>query len=133
MSHARGVSRLAPCLQRRDSMLLDVDVSRRPDAAILRCRGRLVLGDGAAPLREAGRRALLAGRSLALDLRRVTQIDAHGAGVLAELCAAARETGRALRLIGASDRVRLLLHVTRLDKVIAATADAPAPRLTASA
>lgn len=114
-------------------MLLDIDVSTRPDAAILRCRGRLVFGDGAAPLREAGHRALLAGRSLALDLRRVTQIDAHGAGVLAELCAAARETGHALRLAGVSDRVRLLLAVTRLDRAIAATADAPATPLHASA
>jgi anti-anti-sigma factor len=99
-------------------MLVEMDMHPGSDLALLRCRGRLVLGEGAALVRAAARRALLEGHAVALDLAPVTQMDAHGAGVLAELSAIARETGRALLLAGASHRVRRMLHLTRLDALI---------------
>ena len=114
-------------------MLLEVEIRPSHDVAVLRCRGRLVSGDGAALLGEAGRRALLARRAVALDLRPVTQMDAHGAGVLADLCATARAAGRTLLLAGASDRVRRLLHVTGLDTIIPADSAACADVIAAPA
>lgn len=97
---------------------MDIDIISTRDLAILQCRGRLVFGDGAAALRQATRRALRRGQAVALDLGRVTQMDAHGTGVLAELAETARREGRALMLAHASDRVRRLLRITRLDTAI---------------
>lgn len=97
---------------------MDIDVITTGEVAILRCRGRLVLGDGAAPFREAARRALRRSAFVALDLDRITQMDAHGTGVLAELIELARREGRGLMVSCMSDRVRRLLRVTRLDTVI---------------
>lgn len=99
-------------------MPLHIDTTMTPTVTILRCRGRMVLGDGTTSLREAFRRALARGQVIALDLGLVTHMDAHGVGVLAEVCAMARQRGRALFLVRASRRVSLLLRITRLDTVI---------------
>lgn len=109
-------------------MTVEIDTITTRELAILRCRGRLVLGDGAAPLREAVRRALSRGQAVALDLGPVTQMDAHGTGVLAELADLARRDGRALMLARVSDRVRRLLRLTGLDTVIPALKDPVALR-----
>ena len=109
-------------------MTVDIDIVTTREVAILRCRGRLVLGDGAAPLREAARRALSRGQAVALDLGLVTQMDAHGTGVLAELAGTARREGRVLVLARVNDRVRRLLRLTRLDTVIPGLKDAVALR-----
>lgn len=103
---------------------MDIDIITTRDLAILRCRGRLVFGDGAGPLGEAGRRALSAGRAVALDLDKVTQMDAHGTGVIAELADLARRQGSALMVSKVSDRARRLLRLTRLDSVIPGAMDA---------
>jgi anti-anti-sigma factor len=99
-------------------MAFDIALVRSRDATILSCRGTLVMERGASALREAGERALSAGKSLALDLAFVTQMDARAIGVLAELYGAARNAGRRVVLVGASDRVTRLLRLTRLDRFI---------------
>lgn len=99
-------------------MPFSVEIIRARGAIVLRCRGRLVLGHGAGLLRELARRALASGDAVAVDVTRVTQTDAHAIGVLAELCATAREAGSTLMLAGASDRVRRLLRLTRLDSFL---------------
>jgi anti-anti-sigma factor len=109
-------------------MTVDIDIITTRELVTLRCRGRLVLGDGAAALREAAARALSRGQTVALDLGRVTQMDAHGTGVLADLAGIARREGRALMLARVSDPVRSLLRLTRLDTVIPALSDAMAIR-----
>jgi anti-anti-sigma factor len=103
---------------------VEIDVISTRELAILRCRGRLVLGDGAALLREVARRALAGGQAVALDLGRVTQMDAHATGVLAELTGIARDAGRPLMLARVSDRVRHLLRLSRLDTIIPGLRDA---------
>jgi anti-anti-sigma factor len=102
----------------RTRLLVEIEVITTRELALLRCRGRLVLGDGAALLREVASRALAAGQAVALDLGRVSQMDAHATGVLAELIESARNQGVALVLARVSDRVRRILRVTRLDQVI---------------
>ena len=105
-------------------MTVEIEITNTRELAILRCQGRLVLGDGAATLREAARRALSAGQAVALDLGRVTQLDAHGTGVLAELFEIARREGRAFMVARVSGRVRRVLRLTRLDTVIPGVRDA---------
>lgn len=104
---------------------MEIDVITTGEVAILTCRGRLVLGAGAAPFRDTARRALRRSALVALDLDRVTQMDAHGTGVLAELADLARREGRGLTVARVSDRVRRLLGVTRLDTVIQGLNGAP--------
>jgi anti-sigma B factor antagonist len=96
---------------------MDIELNRIRQVAVVHCRGRLVFADGAERLRTAAAQALLAGQDVVLDLARVTQMDAHGAGVLAELFGLARRERRRLSLTGASDRVRRVLRVTGLDSV----------------
>jgi anti-anti-sigma regulatory factor len=45
-------------------------------------------------------------------------MDAHGTGVVADLCATARKNGATLMLAGASGRVRRLLRLSGLDRVM---------------
>ena len=99
-------------------MPFELEVIRTPDMTILRCRGRLVLEHGAAPLGEVARQELSRGQDVALDLGAVTQMDARGTGVLAELCGIARARRCLLGLAGVSDRVQRLLRLTLLDTVI---------------
>lgn len=107
---------------------MDIDITTTRDLAILRCRGRLVFGDGAAPLKDAARRALLRGHAVALDLDKVTQMDAHATGVIAELADLARRQGRALTVARVSDRARRLLRLMRLDTVVPGASDAMSSR-----
>lgn len=97
---------------------MDIDIIATRELTIVRCRGRLVFADGADLLHTAAAAAFLAGQDVVLDLRQVTQVDAYGAGVLADLSARARQEGRALSLTGATDRVRQVLRVTGLESVV---------------
>ena len=63
--------------------------------------------------------ALSDGHAVALDLGAVTQIDAHGAGVLAELSADAQRAGLPLSVVRAGARVRHLLRLTHLEAMMA--------------
>jgi anti-anti-sigma factor len=95
-----------------------IHIIRISGVTVLRCHGRLVLGQESTQFRMAAERALAECDVVALDLAGVWQMDAHGIGVLAELYASARDTGRALILAGVNNRVQRLLRLTRLDKVI---------------
>jgi anti-anti-sigma factor len=99
-------------------MRFGVDIVRGRDMATLLCRGRLVFDHGVPLLRDVAHRELSRGHVVALDLGSITQIDASGVGVVAGLCDAAQRMGRGVVLLGATDRVSLLLHLTRLDTLI---------------
>jgi anti-sigma B factor antagonist len=77
-----------------------------------------VLEHGAPVLREIAGRELSRFQSIGLDLRSVTELDARGVGVIAELCQAARNAGRVLVLTGVNERVLRLFRLTRLDKLL---------------
>jgi anti-anti-sigma factor len=99
-------------------MQFGVDIVRSRDMATLLCRGRLVFDHGVPLLRDVAHRELSRGHVLALDLGSITQMDASGVGVVAGLCDAAQRMGRGVVLVGPTDRVTLLLHLTRLDTLI---------------
>ena len=64
---------------------------------------------------------------VALDLSRVTHIDARGLAELVQAYTTLRRLGGQLTLIALSPRVRQLLAVTRLDTVFAVRERAPDP------
>lgn len=93
------------------------DCIRSDDQLLLRFSGRLMLD----PRVDTDWRACLERSTIAaiaVDLADVTEIDASGLGLLADLTQVTRQTGRRLAVVSASPRVRRLLSLTRLDAAI---------------
>ena len=74
-------------------------------------------------LQETTERLLAECASCIVDLAGVTQVDARGLGVLAELVGRARAAQRSFRVINVNDRVRAALRLTRLDEVLELTSE----------
>jgi len=97
--------------------LFTADCSRHANQVSLRLSGRLVeprrtMANWTACLDK------LAGADVRVDLGSVTDIDARGLGLLAELTRETRRTGGRIAVVGASPRVRKLLHLTHLDGLL---------------
>jgi anti-anti-sigma factor len=75
--------------------------------------GRLVLGQGADIALWLPYLTTAAGRTIEVDLKGVTDIDARGLGLLLELAYCA-DAGSSLHFVGASPRVMRLVRLTRL-------------------
>ena len=80
---------------------------------MLRVSGRLV---------ETGRKTVWPTRlddatraDVCIDLGKLTEIDASGLGLLAEIARAAQSEGRRVAVVSANGRVRHLLELTGLD------------------
>ncbi len=91
--------------------------------ALLQAAGRLVLGHGAdrrfwAPILDGSERI-----DILLDLAGVTDLDAAGIGLIAELCRSMRRRGGTVRVFAASPRVETLLRLTGVDNAL----DRPMP------
>jgi anti-anti-sigma factor len=94
------------------------DCSRRADQVSLRVTGRLV---------SARRPSVdwldcidrMGGSEVRIDLDSVTEIDARGLGMLAELARHLRARDRRVVVVRASPRVRRLLTLTHLDALLA--------------
>jgi anti-sigma B factor antagonist len=89
--------------------------------AIVSLSGRLTISPGESeivPLRLAIGDLLAAGHvHVALELSRVTHIDARGLAALVESFTSVRRAGGELTLMAPSARVKHLLGVTRLDTI----------------
>jgi anti-anti-sigma factor len=90
--------------------MLTVTVQDFDDDVILRCSGRIVLGDETAVLCTA---LPYFGRNVILDLTQVNAIDAAGIGVLISLQAA----GIYLKLVNPTRPVLEMLRITKVDTV----------------
>jgi anti-anti-sigma factor len=93
--------------------MLNVTVQKLGDASVLRCQGRIVVGDACLILRNA---VLSQGHSrmLVLDLARVDSIDAGGLGVLLGLRHWARSGSRMFKLMNVTKTVGEILELTHL-------------------
>ena len=100
------------------------DCSRQANHVSLRVSGRLV---DPRQMRPDWSSCLerLAGADVRIDLGNVTEIDARGLGMLAELTREARLTGGHVVVVKASPRVRRLLEVTHLDALLDASGIGP--------
>lgn len=99
------------------SPLFTADCVRGAGHVLLRVSGKLV---DARRLTPDWDRCLtkLAGEHVRVDLGGVTDIDARGLGMLAELTRETRAGGGRVSVVCASRRVRKLLQVTHLDALL---------------
>jgi anti-anti-sigma factor len=101
---------------RKEMMMLKITVQKLGDTSVLRCHGRIVVGDAGSILRHA----VLSqrhSRMLVIDLARVERIDAGGLGVLLSLRELARSSAITFKLMNATERVEEILELTHLQPV----------------
>lgn len=96
--------------------MLNIDVERTDEVAVVRCSGRIVRGEEVRTLRNAVV-AEKASRILVLDLAEVEAVDAGGLTTLLSLHQWARSRGVQLRLVNPSHFVREVMVRTQLDHV----------------
>jgi anti-anti-sigma factor len=96
--------------------MLNATVQKLGGSTVLRCQGRIVIGDAYAILRNAvlGQTHT---RMLVLDLAQVDRIDAGGLGVLLGLREWAYSHAITFRLMNVMNQVELVLELTKLDRV----------------
>ena len=96
-------------------MMLGVTIHDLGETAVVRCVGRIVVGES-----ETLRKAVLSQanrRTVVLDLARLDAIDGSGLGLLVFLHGWARVLGIDLQLMNPTRHVRELLEFTNLDSV----------------
>ena len=96
--------------------MLNATAQKLGDSTVLRCQGRIVIGDAYAILRNAGLRQTHI-RTLILDLARVYRIDAGGLGVLLGLREWACSQAIRFQLMNVTNQVEHVLELTKLDRV----------------
>jgi anti-sigma B factor antagonist len=98
-------------------MELRLDVAKRADVAVVRCRGRIIFGQEVDELRLTVLTLFKETNRLVLHLAGVEQIDSEGLAALVGLFISARNRGGELKLADPSPKTRELLRVTRLNQV----------------
>ncbi len=96
--------------------MLKTTVQKIRDTTIVRCQGRIMVGENFAALRDAVLRHSPAAM-VVLDLAGVKRIDAGGLGLLLELREWARGNAVRFKLMNTLPRVDRMLKLTKLDHV----------------
>jgi anti-anti-sigma factor len=102
--------------------MLTTDIERKENTTIVRCVGRIVVGDELSKLRDAVL-CELDKQAILLDLRGVEAIDAGGLGLLLFLHTCAHGLGTELKLGARSARVEDVLRLTKLHSVLSLCSD----------
>jgi len=97
--------------------MLNATAQKLGDSTVLRCQGRIVIGDAYAILRNAVLRQTHT-RTLILDLEQVDRIDAGGLGVLLGLREWACSHAIKFQLMNVTNQVEHVLELTKLDRVL---------------
>ena len=97
--------------------MLNATAQKLGDSTVLRCQGRIVIGDAYAILRNAVLRQTHT-RILILDLAQVDRIDAGGLGVLLGLREWACSHAIRFQLMNVTNQVEHVLELTKLDRVL---------------
>jgi anti-anti-sigma factor len=100
----------------KEIFMLNATVQKLGDSTILRCQGRIVIGDAYAILRNAVL-SQAPTSMLVLDLAQVDRVDAGGLGVLLGLREWADSHAIRLRLMNVMHQVEHVLELTKLDRV----------------
>ncbi len=95
-------------------MRFETEIIERSHAAIIRCNGRFVFGDSARSMRDSTVRLILRFPRCILCFEQVTQIDAWGVGVLAELHRMAGDGAGSVVIAGIAPAVRETLQLAGL-------------------
>ena len=96
--------------------MLKTTVQKIRDTTIVRCQGRIIVGENFAALRDAVSRHSSAAM-VVLDLAGVKRIDAGGLGLLLELREWARGNAVRFKLLNTMPKVDRMLRLTKLDRV----------------
>jgi anti-anti-sigma factor len=96
--------------------MLNATVQKLADTTVIRCQGRIVVGEAYAVLRNAVLSQIHT-RMLVLDLAQVDRIDAGGLGVLLGLREWAHSNAIRLRLMNVMSQIEQVLELTKLDRV----------------
>jgi anti-anti-sigma factor len=96
--------------------MLNATAQKLGDRTVLRCQGRIVIGDAYPILRNAVLRQTHT-RTLILDLAQVDRIDAGGLGVLLGLREWAYSHAIRFQLMNVMNPVERVLELTKLDRV----------------
>lgn len=84
------------------------------DVTMVECKGRLVLGEESADLRNLVKSLLPDSKKIVLDLGGIAFIDSSGLGVLAGLFTSARHAGGTIKLANLDRQAQGMLQMTRL-------------------
>jgi len=96
-------------------MALKIDTREVSHVTILDVHGRIVLGDEIGQLRDAVRGLIAEGKKkIVLNLADVDYIDSSGVGELVGCFTTVRNSGGELKLLNLSQKVKDVLHVTKL-------------------
>lgn len=96
--------------------MLKTTVQKIRDTTIVRCQGRIIVGENFTMVRDAVMRHSPA-TMVVLDLAGVKRIDAGGLGMLLELREWARGNAVRFKLMNVMPKVDRLLKLTKLDRV----------------
>jgi anti-sigma B factor antagonist len=98
---------------------VEVSARRVGDVAVLEVAGKVLGGPESDALRDALEEVLSRGdRKLLVDLSGVPWMNSAGLGILLAAYSRMRERGGVVRLSGVGDRVRGILHTTKLLTVL---------------
>jgi anti-anti-sigma factor len=97
--------------------MLNATAQKLGDSTVLRCQGRIVIGDAYTILRNAVLRQTHT-RTLILDLAQVDRIDAGGLGALLSLREWAYCHAIRFQLMNVMKQVEHVLELTKLDRVL---------------
>ncbi len=101
-----------------------ITTRRIDNVTILDLEGRLILGSATEALGSCLQDAIATGeRKLLLNMKGVTQVDTTGISTIVRAFVSMQRAGGKLGLFHLSDRVRLILDMTRLLNVIPSFAD----------
>ncbi len=81
---------------------------------VVDCRGRIVLGEETAKLRELLKDLLRPSARIVLDLTHVNHIDSNGIGMLVGVQVTAKNASAVIKLAGLAGHVRSVMEATRL-------------------
>jgi stage II sporulation protein AA (anti-sigma F factor antagonist) len=103
---------------RKDAVQLKIEVTSERGVTLIRCIGKIIYGKEAELFQDQLNQHLRQYRRCIVNMAGVTQIDAHGLGVLVDCYRRARSRGSLLFLVGVSDELFELLQLTRLSRVL---------------
>jgi anti-sigma B factor antagonist len=106
--------------------LLTLEIDRTGDAAIVRCRGKLVAGVNDILYAKVSQ-LIPDNKRIVLDLTELTHMDSMGLGTLVRLYVSAKSAGCELKLINLGQKIRQLLSVTNLLSIFATVEDQDVP------
>jgi anti-anti-sigma factor len=98
-------------------MDLTIKVDRTSSLVILVCSGRIVYGPECQQLVDLVTLTLAESQTVGLDFSEVRALDSAGVGALARILTTARRNRKSLVVINPSERVREVLHLTKLDTI----------------